>query len=192
MKKLFLFILLILLSSICHAQLSAGLKLNWNINKFIIKKTNVDEEFLNYNTLNNSLMLNGGIMAKYIFQRNFSIQSELIYNFFNTGISKVKYYTDSQDETLSSGNDFNIKMQYLELPVLGRVSFGRKVKFDIFAGAYGGYLLSAKQSTSNGRLNIPQQPSIEYATHNVRKDYTSFNAGVLVGLGITMHDRVIL
>jgi hypothetical protein len=94
-------------------------------------------------------------------------------------------------------------MNYLEIPCMGKISFGDEITFDVLAGAYVGYLLSAKQSTDNGKLNMPgdttykafygpEPKTIDYPIHNVRSDYTTFNSGVLVGMSVTIHDKVTL
>lgn len=202
MKKLFLF-LFILSSTVCHAQLSTGLKFNWTINKLTFKSDNENVEFIEGPVSDfGYLGLSGGIMTKYKLNHRISIQSELIFNPFRTSFAKMEYYTNWQDERWAVGNGFNISMNYLELPFMGKVSFGHKVTFDITAGAYVGYLLSAKQSTENGKLDLPrdtvydygdppQSIVIDYPTQNVRKDYTSFNAGILAGLGVTMQDKIV-
>jgi hypothetical protein len=94
-------------------------------------------------------------------------------------------------------------MNYLEIPCMGKISFGDEITFDVLAGAYVGYLLSAKQSIDNAQLEMPvdtiyqgsygpEPKRIDYPIHNVRSDYTTFNAGVLVGMGVTIHDKVTL
>ena len=193
MKKIASTILLIVcISTVTHAQLNLGLKLNWNINKFIIHNSDANVEFYNNGIYGlNSLTLSGGIMANYRLSKQFSLQSELIYNSINTGFGKAEHYTDNQGDLDIVGNDFQVQTHYLEIPLLAKISFGNKVTFDILAGAYAGYLLSAKQSTSDGRLYMPQQNSIDYPPHNVRSDYTSFNGGIVAGLGVTMKDRMV-
>jgi hypothetical protein len=192
MKKIILF-LFVLSSTVCHAQLSAGLKLNWNVNRFNINYFGTNQEFNDPGLGPEEIISFGGAaMVKYTLNHHFSIQSELIFNPFKTNFIKIEYYTNWQGETDYTYNSFKINMNYLEIPAIAKVSFGNIVTVDLFAGAYIGYLLSAKQSSYNGLLRLPNQfIPVDYPTHNVRKEYTSFNAGILGGMGITLRDRVI-
>lgn len=203
MKKTILLVLIGFISSICHAQLSAGLKLNWTVNKFRINNTDANVEYYNKGIYDvSSLTLSGGLMANYKMDKHFSFQSELIYNPFNAGFGKQESYTNNEGYLDYAGNDFKVQQDYLEMPLLAKTSFGHKVTFDVLAGGYVGYLLSAKQSTFDGKLSLPsetiynawqgyQQKIIDYPKQNARSTYTSFNAGVLIGLGITVNDRMI-
>jgi hypothetical protein len=191
MKKLFLLILLLLISALSYAQLSAGLKLNWNFNRLIIKTASANENYSDPHIgIEKTLSLSGSAMAKYRLNHRFSMQSELVFDAFKTNFAKIEY-TNQQDET-ATYNNFNINMNYLEIPCMAKISFGNKVTFDIFSGGYVGYLLSAKQSTDDGVLSVPNQLiPINYPPHNVRREYTSFNAGVLAGLSVTMDNRMV-
>ncbi len=133
-------------------------------------------------------------MANYKLSRRFSIQSELIYDALNSRYVKFIYYTGWNGDLNFVVNDFSLKMKYLEIPVLAKISFGRKATFDLFAGGFAGCLLTAKQSTYSDKLYVPedvqsypvQEPypkTIDYPPHSVRTDYTAFNAGILVGCG---------
>ncbi|WP_299247935.1 porin family protein [uncultured Cytophaga sp.] len=203
MKKIHLLFLISISSSICFGQLNVGLKLNMNVNKFAFK-TNSEDEYIKGPLVDFGFFgISGGALANYRLNHRLSIQSELNFNAFRTTFAKMEYYTNWEGDRTAIGNGFNVNMNYLEIPLMGKVSFGNKVTFDITAGAFVGYLLSAKQSTDNGRLNLPadtiyrpwQDPEpkrITYYKQNVRSDYSSFNAGILVGLGLTMKDRVVI
>lgn len=206
MKKLFVAILLTSgLSISSYAQLNVGLKLNGTLNNFFFKDAD-NIKFIRYNYADSDLFgLGGGTMANYKLSRRFSIQSELIYDAVNARFAKWVYYSNWNGDRDRSGNDFSVKMRYLEIPLLGKISFGRKVTFDLFAGGFAGFLLRAKQSTSSGQLNLPEdviyypytnapyhvQKSIDYAPHDARAQYTTFNAGVLAGLGMTIRDALV-
>lgn len=205
MKKIYIFCLLVLVSPYSFAQLNMGLKINWAVNNFVFKtaegeRISRSSMYQNINPGNDFLFtLSGGAMANYKLNHRFSIQSELILNTAKTGFTETLFYTDSQGEQGATVNSFNVNMQYLEIPILAKMSFGKKVTFDVMAGGFAGYLLSAKQSTETGTLEIigdtiPSSlasTSINYPTHNVISDYTKFNAGVLLGCSVTMRDRLV-
>lgn len=202
MKTIFLFIILYISASESFAQLKFGLKINWTANKFILKLPENQQSSSSSQGLKSYFGLSGGALANYKLNRSFSLQSEFIFNAFSTSFYKMEYYINYNGDRRMAGNDFNIQMQYLEIPMLGKISVGNKVTFDIVAGGFVGYRLSAKQSTQDAQLDLPQdlpydpmmdpkQIRIPYPTQNVSSDYTKFNAGVLVGCGVTMRDLLV-
>jgi len=139
----------------------------------------------------------GGIVIYQKLNKHFSLQSELIYNPVNAGLGKVEYYTDPHGDIYSAVNDFQIQLHYLEIPLLAKISFGNKVTFDVLGGMYVDYLLLAKQSTSDGKLNVVdynsqtfEEKQINYPKQNVRQDYTSFNGGLSAGFSISVNNRM--
>ncbi len=208
MKKLFLTILFFAaISASSYAQLNIGLKLSGTANNFLFKNADNIKYEQHYYADSDLSGLGGGAMANYKLTQRFSIQSELIFDAVNVRFTKWVYYSNWNGDRNRSGNDFSVEMQYLEIPLSGKISFGRKVTFNLVAGGFAGYLLRAKQSTSSGQLNLPEdviyypypndpypyyvQKSIDYAPHDVRAHYTTFNAGVLAGLGMTVRDALV-
>jgi hypothetical protein len=92
--------------------------------------------------------------------------------------------------------DNEVKLNYLELPVLIKVDFpfGENFSFFINGGPYAAYLLSAKNITngssnaySDEQLTMPVLPyPISFdATTDVKKDIKNFNVGIQGGIGIS-------
>jgi hypothetical protein len=91
-----------------------------------------------------------------------------------------------------------VKLNYLELPVLIKVNFqfGKNFSFFIDGGPYAAYLLSAKNITSglsnvytDEQLTMPLLPAaISFdATTDVKNDIKNFNAGIQGGVGISYY-----
>lgn len=204
MKKIVLFIALSISVNTSFAQLSLGLKISRNASKFIFKTPDNQQISGSSQGFKSVYGLSGGIMANYKLTHRFSLQSEILFDALNTSYYKTEYYTNYSGDYRAATNDFSVEMQYLEMPLLGKVSFGNKATFDIFAGGFIGYKLSAKKSTQDGQLDLPidspydpmmdpQQIRIPYPPdQDVHSDYSNFNAGLLIGCGVTMRERVIL
>ena len=202
MKKVLLFILFTGLVNTSFAQLNLGLRLNWNASKFVFKTPDNQEISASSQGFRSMFGLSGGIMGNYKMNSHFSLQSEILFDAMNACYYKTEYYTNDNGDYKAATNDFSVEMQYLEMPLIGKMSFGNAVTFDLFAGGFIGYKLSAKKSTQDGQLNLPQDASSDPWSYSkripyppdqkVNADYTNFNAGVLAGCGVTMHDRVIL
>ncbi len=93
-------------------------------------------------------------------------------------------YADFQNETI---------LDYIELPVLGRLTFGDKIKFFISAGPYAGYLVRAKAVTSGsslifldraGSMPIVPSPVSFDASTDVMDSLERWNFGLAGGGGI--------
>jgi len=90
-----------------------------------------------------------------------------------------------------------VKLIYLELPILVKIDFPFAEKFSFFidGGPYGGYLLSAKNVTKGSgnvyadkELTQPFLPNaVSFdATTNVKDDIKKFNVGIQGGIGFSM------
>ena len=99
-------------------------------------------------------------------------------------------YADFNNETI---------LDYIEVPVLARYTFGRKVRAFLQAGPYAGYLFRAKALTAGtsalfldeaGTMPIVIPPATEPlqvdlgAETNVRDSLVKFNVGVAGGAGV--------
>jgi len=96
--------------------------------------------------------------------------------------------------------DFNNEaiLNYLEVPLMGKLQFGRKMKYYINAGPYVGFLLNAKQVTEgdsqfyldkNGSMPLTVQgqplPSQSFdATTDIEDDIKPTNFGITGGVGL--------
>ena len=96
----------------------------------------------------------------------------------------MDYYADFKNETI---------LDYVELPVLGRLIFGEKIRFFINAGPYAGYLVRAKAETSGSSLifldqagTMPIFPSaVSFdASTDVMDSLKKWNFGLLGGVGV--------
>ena len=107
---------------------------------------------------------NAGVYATLPVADFIAIQPELL---FTTRGSKLEY-----DNALAQGN-VKLKLNYIELPLLVRVNITKN--FNIHAGGYASYLVSAK-STGDGDFEFED----EYDTD----DFNKFDAGIAAGVGV--------
>lgn len=107
---------------------------------------------------------NAGVYATLPVSDFVAIQPELL---FTTRGSKLEY-----NNALAQGN-VKLKLNYIELPLLVRVNITKN--FNIHAGGYASYLVSAK-STGDGDFEFENQ----YDTD----DFNKFDAGLAGGIGV--------
>lgn len=107
---------------------------------------------------------NAGVYATLPVSDFIAIQPELL---FTTRGSKLEY-----NNALAQGN-VKLKLNYIELPLLVRVNITRN--FNIHAGGYASYMVSAK-STGDGDFEFEDQ----YDTD----DFNKFDAGLAAGIGV--------
>ncbi len=204
MKKTLLFILFSIAITASHAQVNMGVKLNWTANKFVFVPSDEQNIFGSTSSFSTDMFgLSGGLIGNYKVRPHFSVQSELIYDATHTSYYEILSYTNSTGELDNVSNGYDVKLNYLELPIMGKYSWGNKTTVDIAAGGFVGYLLSGQKSTPYGAINLPEDTiygyyqyhvnkTLDYPTHNARSEYTSFNAGILLACGVTIDDRIIL
>ena len=139
-----------------------------------------------------------GILAEFPINKWFSIQPEIDYSGQggkHNGLQAVP------DPYMSSppyfyANFRNVaRLNYLQVPIMAKFNFAiaKKLQFYVNAGAFAGFLLSAKEISSGdsylyedaqGQQPVsPQQESFD-TTENIKSSINSFNAGLigLVGL----------
>ena len=107
----------------------------------------------------------GGFLAVR-FGNGFSIQPEALYTQKGMGAG-------TPGETASS--EFRWKADYVDVPILGRFTFGKGLRGYIFAGPSLNFLISAK--AKSGLLD-------DGAETDVTEDMKSFEAAVVLGAGI--------
>ena len=107
----------------------------------------------------------GGFVAVR-FGNGFSIQPEVLYTQKGMGVG-------APGETASS--DFKFKADYIDVPILGRFTFGMGLRGYVFAGPSLNFLVSAK--AKSGLFD-------DGAETDVTEDMESFEAAVVVGGGI--------
>lgn len=107
---------------------------------------------------------NAGVYATLPVSDFIAIQPELL---FTTRGSKLEY-----NNALAQGN-VKLKLNYIELPLLVRVNITKN--FNIHAGGYASYMVSAK-STGDGDFEFEDQ----YDTD----DFNRFDAGIAAGVGL--------
>jgi hypothetical protein len=142
MKKIVI-IILIVIGSIANAQKSKkdegivfGLKGGLNISNFIGD--------IQDNSIRTSVHL--GIFSEIIINDKFSIQPEILYS--------GQGYSGSATPGFSRS-----KYDYLNLPVLAKIYVADKISIE--AGPQIGFLLSAKERTSNDNATIPKQKTVD-------------------------------
>jgi hypothetical protein len=108
MKKLFLAVCCLLMTSSAFAQWEIGIKLSPSIasNRVVAPKD------FNFSALNAKTHFGGGVTADYFFGENYAFSTGLIYNAKGAG---VKYNYTSGSKILQGEDEFGI--QYLEIPV---------------------------------------------------------------------------
>lgn len=107
---------------------------------------------------------NAGVYATLPVSDFIAIQPELL---FTTRGSKLEY-----NNALAQGN-VKLKLNYIELPLLVRVNITKN--FNIHAGGYASYMVSAK-STGDGDFEFEDQYNTD--------DFNKFDAGLAGGIGV--------
>ncbi|EJL59186.1 porin family protein [Flavobacterium sp. CF136] len=107
---------------------------------------------------------NAGVYATLPVSDFVAIQPELL---FTTRGSKLEY-----NNALAQGN-VKLKLNYIELPLLVRVNITKN--FNIHAGGYASYMVSAK-STGDGDFEFEDQYNTD--------DFNRFDAGLAGGIGV--------
>lgn len=107
---------------------------------------------------------NAGVYATLPVSDFVAIQPELL---FTTRGSELEY-----NNALAQGN-VKLKLNYIELPLLVRVNITKN--FNIHAGGYASYMVSAK-STGDGDFEFENQYNTD--------DFNKFDAGLAGGIGV--------
>lgn len=95
-----------------------------------------------YNDL--SLGFSGGLSFQYNFSKLVALRTNI--NFDRKGLTTKNQATDENGDPIGELT-FHSNFNYLTLPILGRLTFGKKINFYVNAGPYLGYLLSQRDIT---------------------------------------------
>jgi hypothetical protein len=146
---------------------------------------------------------NFGIQADYAITQKFSIDVELNYagqGGKRDGLQPVTNLPPQYQALVPPGDYLygNFKntaaFDYLELPILARLNWGKAFQFYVNAGPYLGYLLHAEEKTKGssyifedpqGNQPISPEPVDFTANTNITSDIHKFNVGVTGGIGIS-------
>jgi hypothetical protein len=146
---------------------------------------------------------NFGLQADYAFTQKFSIDVELNYagqGGKRDGLQPVTNLPAQYAQLVPPGDYLygNFKntaaFDYLELPILARMKWGKAFKFYVNAGPYLGLLLHAEEKTKGssyiyedpqGTTPISPAPVDFTANTNITSDIHKFNVGVTGGIGIS-------
>jgi hypothetical protein len=125
-----------------------------------------------YNEL--SLGFSGGLSFQYNFSKLVALRTNL--SFERKGLTSKIQETDEYGnpiEELTFHSNFN----YLTLPLLGRLDFGKRINFYVNVGPYLGYLLSSREITEASG-DFPKSEIDD------TDDYKKLDFGITSGLGI--------
>lgn len=132
-----------------------------------------------------------GLTAAYGLNNKLSLLAEL--NYTTQGGKKEGMQALSHSgQTVYADFSNKLYLNYLELPVMARMTFGSKIKYYANAGIFGGYLLSAKHKASgSSALYLDKDGKVPFATEPVSFDadnaitdnISNFNFGLVGGLG---------
>ncbi len=152
------------------------------------------------------LAANFGVQSEFVVHENFSLQVELNYagqGGQHNGMQAITNLPPELSSSVPPGTylyaNFKNKaiLDYLELPILARLSWGRTLAFYANAGPYLGYLLHAKEKTSGTSTiyadakgdpltiqGYPVPPQNFDATTDVTSSIKRFNVGATGGVGL--------
>lgn len=174
MKKIISFFILFTFISIsASAQIRLGVRTGLTFNNLLYTQTQ-DPDLKSSSS--EMIQWNAAAVANYRFNTFFSLQTEFIYTILGKNYTQHTYYTDMFGDVYTKYDNVKIRLQYFEIPLLAKFTFfgNSKVNLDILAGGFAGCKLSAKQKTADD------------AFQNVSSDYTSWNAGVTLGVGFSI------
>jgi hypothetical protein len=209
MKNKFLLIASILLSVCFSWGLSAqGLKIGLKAGTGIpsLRDNGTNEISAGYSSI---ISRDFGIIADIALSEKFSVKTGLDFagqGGIRKGQQPVTNLPAQFAQMLPSGThlyasfDNRSDLHYLEIPVMGKLEFGRNLKYYVNAGPYLGFLLNAEQKTSGTSkffldkagttpLAIQGQPlpaQSMNATTDIGNDIRSTNVGLTGGVGVAI------
>jgi hypothetical protein len=199
-----IFLLALCSGGISAQQLKIGLKAGTGIPN--LRNDGTNEISMGYSSI---ISRNFGVIADIGLSKRLSIKTGLDYagqGGIRKGQQPIPNLPAQFAQMLPSGTylyasfDNESNLNYLEVPLMGKLEFGKKLKYYVNAGPYLGFLLNAKQKTSgtsqlfldkNGTipLTIQGQPlpaqSMD-ATTDIENDIHSTNLGLTGGVGLAI------
>ena len=125
-----------------------------------------------------------GLTFQYNFSKLISLRTNILFE--RKGLSTKKQATDEYGNPFGELT-FHSNFNYLTLPLLGKLTFGKKIKFYVNAGPYLGYLLKQKDITE--AFNEYPKTESDNTDNFERLDF-----GVTTGLGMnfSIHENLLL
>ncbi len=118
----------------------------------------------------------GGLFCQYNFQEKYAIRTAI--SFERKG-SRTSTTTIDNNGEIIAVLPTNQNFDYLNIPVLFQVNFGKRIKYFVNAGAFFAYLIKQSVVASNGT-------SLSGSNTSNTNLYKRSDAGVVAGLGISI------
>lgn len=118
----------------------------------------------------------GNLAVEYAVSDAFSLRSGFGYE--NKGVYSTIHLTDEFGNTIDSEASQDEILNYLTLPVTGRIAFGNQTKMFLNAGGYISFLSSQK-----GIVEVPSTNT--YLETGGSGQYKSFDFGLVTGMGVS-------
>lgn len=131
--------------------------------------------------------LSGGISGRYISEKNLGIIVELNYS---------QQGWDEQfpsDDLNYEGATYSRQLNYLEMPILTHIYFGRKVRFFINLGPKISYLISEKEEINDVLANYISSgnlPARKATDQYYKKIENKFDYGIMGGMGVEFRSGI--
>jgi hypothetical protein len=125
----------------------------------------------------------GGFM-EYKVSKKFTIQPELLYS-----TQGAKYNSTEVGDNISVSGETNIKLAYLNLPVMAKYYISNK--FSLEAGPQIGFLLSAKNEFDFTGIYLGEPISVS-GEEDIKYDLNSIDFGINFGAGYDFNDKISL
>ena len=121
-------------------------------------------------------LYSAGISVQYNFPKLFSIQSGLLYERKGGGDMNI-IVTDEMGRKIGTAS-VTMNFDYLVMPLLAKVSLGKKTKFFLSAGAYLAYCQMAKINYNS--------TAIDGYSRDLSSQYKKQDAGLMIGGGVAI------
>jgi opacity protein-like surface antigen len=109
---------------------------------------------------------NAGVSLEYYFSNRWGIKGKLIYDQKGWGNGFLTYYDGTQTTEIDG---VNIHLNYITVPIMANWHFGRTRNWYLNFGPYVGFLMNAKESSSNT---------------DVKDGFNSTDFGLAAGIGV--------
>ena len=127
-----------------------------------------------------TLGFSSGLFCQYNFPQYYSIRTNIAYERKGSELNHIITYTDQNGVEIGSERIVgHINFDYLTMPILFRMTIGKKIKYFFNAGPYVGYLIS-QISVWEKSMYVPAK------TENNTENFKRFDTGVTTGLGLSI------
>ncbi len=133
-----------------------------------------------------------GLTASYGVSKYISVAAELNYTTMGGKKNGMQAIPGSGNGSLYADFDNKVVLNYLELPVMARITMGDKIKYYANVGIFGGYLLSASQKASGSSKlysdkegsQVYSESAVDFNTDtDISAQVKDWNFGIVGGLG---------